>query len=420
MNSEAPNRIDPAGRVSFRQAEPVVALDDVAPRAEEQIAEPPGSPETYRVLLVDDTPAIHEDFRKILSDQEPTALDLADRELFGTPATPKLQKRFTVHSAYQGQEALACVERGLKEGQRYSLVFLDVRMPPGWDGIETLSHLWKADPDLQVVICTAYSDYSWGQMCEKFGGTDSLVVLKSPSTLLKSFSWLTRSPKWQLSREAKQRLEVLDAIVAQKTKQLRNSNDELLREVAERKAAEARTQAFSTLGQKLSATKTAQNAAQIIADTAGGLIDWDKCAVELYCAEDDSLERLLSVDRVGGECRHRSSEGQAQTPSPFTRLAIEKGGQLFTEVEIAELANESLPLGAEGRVASMLVVPIRNHQSVIGALGSKLQGQCFHGMPAENIAGARRALRGALDRIRTEEELHRTQEQLRQSQNLRP
>jgi two-component system NtrC family sensor kinase len=86
------------------------------------------------------------------------ALDEAQAALFGSSPAPRKQVNFVLDSAYQGQEGLALVAGALKDGRPYALAFVDIRMPPGWDGVETISRLWAADPDLQVVICTAYSD----------------------------------------------------------------------------------------------------------------------------------------------------------------------------------------------------------------------------------------------------------------------
>ena len=47
------------------------------------------------------------------------------------------------------------------------MAFVDVRMPPGWDGVETITRIWEVDPDLQIVVCTAYADYSWEELRSK-------------------------------------------------------------------------------------------------------------------------------------------------------------------------------------------------------------------------------------------------------------
>ena len=79
------------------------------------------------------------------------------------------------------------------------MVTVDVRMPPGWDGIETTQKLWEVDPDLQVVICSAYSDYSWDEIIAKLGNSDRLLFLKKPfdaMEILQLANALTE--KWRL------------------------------------------------------------------------------------------------------------------------------------------------------------------------------------------------------------------------------
>ena len=108
----------------------------------------------------------------------------AEADLFGDApvadgrASP--QVRFELQSALQGQQALAMVEEAVRGGQRFSMAFVDVRMPPGWNGIETIQRLWQVDPDLEVVICTAYSDYSWREIVAQLGHTDRFLILKKP------------------------------------------------------------------------------------------------------------------------------------------------------------------------------------------------------------------------------------------------
>src|SRR5579862_3928601 len=123
----------------------------------------------HRILVIDDNPSIHEDFRKILSptSKETPSLEDAHTELFGNnpPAANRPQLPiFEVDSAFQGRQGLDLIEKSLQEGRPYAMAFVDVRMPPGWDGVETTAKIWQEYPDLQVVICTAYSDYSWEQM----------------------------------------------------------------------------------------------------------------------------------------------------------------------------------------------------------------------------------------------------------------
>ncbi|MFT7171138.1 MAG: two-component system sensor histidine kinase/response regulator [Paracoccaceae bacterium] len=147
-----------------------------------------------RILLVDDTKSIHDDFRKILTPaiSEPTDLQNARTAFFGAKEAAECEDEakdaapasaptsYVLDSAFQGMHALDMVKAAIAEGNPYCVAFVDVRMPPGWDGIQTIKEFWKIDPDLHCVICTAYSDYSWGETVAELGHTDKLLILKKP------------------------------------------------------------------------------------------------------------------------------------------------------------------------------------------------------------------------------------------------
>jgi PAS domain S-box-containing protein len=143
--------------------------------------------------------------------------------------------KFTVASAFQGSEALAQVRQSLAEGWPFALAFIDIRMAGGWDGVETAQKLWQTDPELQVVFCTAFSDYSWEQIAKTIGQTDNLLVLKKPFDsieLLQLAHALTK--KWSLAKQSKQRVKDLDRVVHERTQALSAANEALLQEIAER------------------------------------------------------------------------------------------------------------------------------------------------------------------------------------------
>jgi CheY-like chemotaxis protein len=142
-----------------------------------------GPLENKRILIVDDNEDIHQDFRRILSpDTHATLseLDALEAEILGTSRAQAEVPSFELTSAFQGAEALSKVQQALKAHAPFALAFIDVRMPPGWDGIETLTRLWQEDPRLQAVICSAYSDYSWEDIRARFGQTSRLLILKKP------------------------------------------------------------------------------------------------------------------------------------------------------------------------------------------------------------------------------------------------
>jgi two-component system cell cycle sensor histidine kinase/response regulator CckA len=135
-----------------------------------------------RILIVDDNTSIHTDFREILceenSGEDPA--EAMEAALFGEEQTSTELAGFELDFAYQGQEALEMVKQSLQEDRPYALAFVDVRMPPGWDGVETIARIWEVYPAIQIVVCTAYADYSLEEMRAKVGLPDSLVILKKP------------------------------------------------------------------------------------------------------------------------------------------------------------------------------------------------------------------------------------------------
>jgi CheY-like chemotaxis protein len=140
------------------------------------------SDKNRRVLVIDDNKSIHSDFRKILSPDEPTraALNLTEMALFGNPESEEQQPQFEIDAAYQGPEGVARVEEALQAGRPYAMAFVDMRMPPGWDGLKTAQKLLEVDPEIQIVICTAYTAYSWDEISEQIGTTNRMVILKKP------------------------------------------------------------------------------------------------------------------------------------------------------------------------------------------------------------------------------------------------
>ncbi|MGA2115570.1 MAG: histidine kinase dimerization/phospho-acceptor domain-containing protein [Bryobacteraceae bacterium] len=185
------------------------------------MALPDGVEASHRILIVDDNPAIHADIRKVLAGVTDEQADLKDDEalLFGTTKVP--MEHFEIDSAYQGQEGLDKIKLALAEGRPYALAFVDVRMPPGWNGVEAIGHFWQADPDLQTVLCTAYSDYSWSDIRRRHGRSASLLVLKKPFDNIEVIQLAyTMTDKCLLSRQAKAQLEDLDRMVGRRTAEL--------------------------------------------------------------------------------------------------------------------------------------------------------------------------------------------------------
>ncbi len=212
------------------------------------------SPPAHRILVVDDNAAIHDDFRKVLAGERigATADHLAV-EIFGDEAKPSSEDRYEVDSAMQGEEAREKVRDALAGGRPYTVAFVDMRMPPGWNGVQAVAHLRAVDPALQCVICTAYSDYSWSEIRQALGPTDSVVILKKPFDKIEVLQLAhALSRKWVLAREVERHIAGLDAAVEIRTRELSDANGRLQNEIAERARVETallQSQKMEAIGQ---------------------------------------------------------------------------------------------------------------------------------------------------------------------------
>ena len=162
---------------------------------------------TRRVLVVDDNSAIHADFSKIFNGLAPVprALEAATEELFGSDGN-KETVSYELEFAFQGQEGLELVRSAIARQQPYAMAFLDVQMPPGWDGVETMSRIWEIAPDLQIVLCTAYSTYELRDIIARVGRSDRFVVLKKPFDSIEVLQLANVfSEKWRLHVDVTER-----------------------------------------------------------------------------------------------------------------------------------------------------------------------------------------------------------------------
>lgn len=186
------------------------------------------SPTNRRILLIDDTSSIHEDFRRILCGAGTgTEMEAAEAALFGEVSTPA-PNSFDLESAYQGREGLEKVSEAMAAERPYAMAFVDMRMPPGWDGVETIQEIWRADPRLQIVICTAHSDYSWDEVLGQLGVEDRLLILKKPFDNIEVAQLaVALTTKWDMTRRAEEKVSRLEAAVQERTNALEVANQEL-------------------------------------------------------------------------------------------------------------------------------------------------------------------------------------------------
>lgn len=251
----------------------------------------PGQP--YRILVADDDAAFHGVFSAMLA---PASELRPHSKMAPDPAIPEQAlsdnfPTFKIDFAFQGQEALVCVRNALAENYPYTMAFIDVRMPPGWNGIETISHIWKECFDLQIVICTGHTDFSWHDLIRRFGHSDRLLILKKPfdMTELRQVAY-SLAEKWDLTHQVRSHLERLQKLVSERTSKLQEANVSLQRKVIENQQAERRLVTQYAVSVALSQAATLGEAMEAIFQIVCRSLIWDWGAMWEMDAQTKSLK----------------------------------------------------------------------------------------------------------------------------------
>jgi len=163
-----------------------------------------------RILIIDDDPDILNSYQNILAPSQGMKGQSSDHVNRLLAIGEEEKKGFSVDMATQGEEAFNMVRDRLVEDKPYALVFIDVRMPPGWDGIQTAARIRQIDPHIEIVIVTAYSDRTLEEIIKGVGSPEKLILLRKPfdpeEIIQLAFSLIE---KWNLTRkEALQRNEL--------------------------------------------------------------------------------------------------------------------------------------------------------------------------------------------------------------------
>lgn len=252
-----------------------------------------------RILIIDDNPDILKDFSSILISESYSELESLENELFGYETKGDVWKplQFQLEFANQGQIGLQKVQSAVDQHKPYHLAFVDMRMPPGWDGLKTIRELWRVDQDLQIVLCTAYSDYTWEEINVQLQRTDNLLVLKKPFDSTEVYQLASSlTEKWLLARQAKMKQIELEKMVSRRTRELQVKNSQLQDEIEKRKSLE--TQLIKT--KKMEAIGTlAAGVAHDLNNILSGILTYPDLLL-LNISREDPMHRPLSLIKQSG------------------------------------------------------------------------------------------------------------------------
>jgi signal transduction histidine kinase/ActR/RegA family two-component response regulator len=185
-----------------------------------------------RILVVDDNPQIHDDFRKVFAkdEQAPARRELYSlmgailNDLSNAPAEAPWTE-VEIDFAFQGEEACRLAAEAIEEERPYFLAFVDGRMPPGIDGVQTIKRLWRDQPELQCVLCTAYSDYDWNRVHAELAGSPNLLIIKKPFDPVEVLQvTYSLAEKQRLSEALRLQLRTLEERVFERTMAVEAAN----------------------------------------------------------------------------------------------------------------------------------------------------------------------------------------------------
>lgn len=134
-----------------------------------------------RILVIDDEDSVLDTYLQFLAGNDDAELDELGDLMGMERSGEKKTEGFDVETASQGREGLEKVRSALDSGEPFAVAFIDVRMPPGWDGVDTARRIRQIDPDIHIVFVTAYSDYDVNEIYDSIG--DNMIYLKKPFQL---------------------------------------------------------------------------------------------------------------------------------------------------------------------------------------------------------------------------------------------
>lgn len=194
------------------------------------LAHSPTGARPARLLVVDDNASILEVFRKILApaDAPSGGYERLKSSLFGTSAAVEPERpTFQVDLAASGAVGFEMVTRARADGSPYAAAFVDMRMP-GWDGLTTIEAMWRADPNVQIVVCTAYSDHGWDEVVDRLGCSDRWLALKKPFDLIEVQQMaMALVVKWRLHQKQRAQVDALEQLMEARVLELSRANHTL-------------------------------------------------------------------------------------------------------------------------------------------------------------------------------------------------
>ncbi len=161
--------------------------------------------ENNRILIIDDDPGVRDSYKEILFPVPKEEVLQKGALLFGEPGQQHEEierQQYDLTFAEKGEEGVEAVKKAIEEKSPLALAFIDMKMY-GIDGAETSKRIWAIDPDIKIVIVTAYSEYTPDDII-RVTGRDDIFYLRKPFNPeeIRQFARVLTN-EWNLERERK-------------------------------------------------------------------------------------------------------------------------------------------------------------------------------------------------------------------------
>ena len=285
----------------------------------------------YRVLIVDDEDGIHSDFKDMLNPNHRRALTDQFAETLldeNSENNTSFLPNFELLHATSGEEACDIICATKASNRPIAVAYIDIRMPPGIDGVEAIRRIRQIEKDIELVIMTAYTDKPLPEIVRDMELLHKLLYIRKPFAP-EEVQQITLSlvEKWNVEQT-----------LAKKQQQLITNHQNLA--ISHQRLKTVLDSAADAIG---------------MFDDEGHLLFANQYYQQLFDLTEDQL-RQMSPDELKGRITARFQESELSQPGegPLS----ENLGNVVEEI--------GEPSQSEPRLFYRSITPVRNNQGDSG------------------------------------------------------